>query len=146
MNHLTHWNPFKSLAKAEASGGFDDLLRGFGLRPLLNRFDVPEIRLDVNENDKAYLIKADIPGVDKENIEVTVDGRQVTITAKSTREATRTDETSLYSERSEGQVYRSFALPAEVDSKTAQAHYDKGVLALTLPKKADGNGKRIAVS
>jgi HSP20 family protein len=146
MNQLTHWNPFKSLAMADLPGGIDELFRGFGMRPLAHAFQLPEIRLDVNENDKAYLVKADIPGVDKENIDVTVDGRLVTITAKATRESSRMDETSLYSERSEGQIYRSFSLPGDVDGKAAEAHYEKGVLALKLPKKTDGNGKRIKIS
>jgi HSP20 family protein len=146
MNQPNHWNPFKSLAKVETANGIDELLRNFGMRPLMNQLDVPQIRIDVNENDKAYLIKADIPGVKKEDIDVTVDGRQVTIAARTSREATRTDETSLCSERSEGQVYRVFALPAEVERKAAQARYENGVLDLTLPKKADGNAKRIKIS
>ena len=52
MNQLTHWNPFKTLAKVDLSGGIDDLFRGFGMRPLPNAFQLPEIRLDGNENGR----------------------------------------------------------------------------------------------
>jgi len=56
------------------------------------------------------------------------------------------DEKVIYSERSYGMVSRSFSLPTEVDAKGAKAEYKDGVLNLTLPKKSNGGGKRIAVS
>lgn len=146
MNQLTHWNPFRSLARSEPTGGFDQLFRDFGMRPLLGQFDLPEIRIDVGESDKAYTIKADIPGMKKEDIDVAVEGRQVSISARSSRQAERKDETSLYTERNEGQVYRSFLLPAEVDDSGAEAKYENGVLNLTLPKRADAGHRRLKVS
>lgn len=138
MNQLTHWNPFKALARTESTTGFDELFRNFGM--------VPDIRLDVSESDKTYTVKADIPGVKKEDIDVAVDGRQVTISAVASRQTETKGETSLCTERSEGQVYRSFALPVEVDAAAAQARYENGVLDLTLPKKPNGNGKRIKIA
>jgi HSP20 family protein len=146
MTQLTHWNPFKSLAKASPQVDFDDFFRGFGMRPFLEQLQVPDIRLDVSETADAYAIKADIPGVKKEDIEVSVDGRQVTISATTAEKTDKRDKASLYAERCEGQAYRSFTLPTEVDSKGAKAHYENGVLELTLPKLPDGNGKRIRVS
>lgn len=144
MNQLTHWNPFKALARSESNSGFEQLFRDFGLRPIVGQLEVPDIRIDVNESDKAYLVKADIPGAKKEDIDVAVDGRQVTISAKSSSE--KKDETALYCERTEGQVYRSFMLPAEVDESGAEAKYEDGVLNLTLPKKANGSTRRVKVS
>jgi len=148
MNQLTHWNPFKSLSRigAGASSEFDEMLRNAGLRPLLGQFDVPDIRVDVEESDKAYSVKADLPGVKKENIDVSVEGRQVTISASTSKRTEKKDKTTLYTERSEGRIYRSFALPAEVDGKKAQARYANGVLDLELPKKGNGNGQRIPVA
>jgi HSP20 family protein len=146
MNQLTHWNPFKSLSRFGASNEFDELLRNVGLRPFVGQFDVPDIRVDVDEGDKAYTVKADIPGVKKEDIDVSVEGRQVTICATTSAKSEKKDKTSLYTERSEGRVFRSFALPEEVDGSNAQARYENGVLDLTLPKKSNGNAKRIAVS
>jgi len=146
MNQLTHWNPFQAMARTDANAGFDQLLREFGMRPFFARYDVPDIRIDVGETDQAYTIKADIPGAKKEDIDVAVEGRQVSITAKSSRSAEDTDDAMFYTERSEGQVYRSFTLPAEVEDKGAEAKYADGVLTLTLPKRAFGNNQRIKVS
>jgi len=146
MNQLTHWNPFKSLARSEPGTGFDRLLREFGMRPFVGQFDVPDIRIDVSESDKAYTIRADIPGARKEDIDVAIEGREVSISARSGSTTEKEDETSLYTERSEGQVYRCFALPADLDDKGAQAKYEQGVLILTLPKKANGTNRRIKVS
>lgn len=146
MNQLTHWNPFKSLARSAPLGEVDDLFRNFGLRPFLSKLEVPDIRLDVSEDNMAYTVTADIPGVKKEDIDISVDGRQVTISATTSSKSEKKGETSLYTERSEGQVYRSFTLPAEVDNANAQAHYENGVLQLSLPKKASGTDQRIKVS
>jgi HSP20 family protein len=147
MNQLTHWNPFKPLAKFETPAGFEDFFRNFGLRPAWRDLEVmPEIRIDVSEDDKAYRIKADIPGVKKEDIDVSIEGREIAISAESSKKTERKDESTLYTERSEGRFYRSFTLPLEVDSKSAEARYDGGVLSLTLPKKPNGKSHRITVS
>lgn len=108
--------------------------------------DVPQIRLDLTENDKSYEVKAEIPGVRKEDIDVRIDGRQVTISAEVKKE---TDEKQggrvLRSERRQGFASRSFQFDHEVDAAAAQAHYDSGVLTLSLPKKAAAGGRRLAI-
>ncbi|HBD20004.1 MAG TPA: heat-shock protein Hsp20 [Arenimonas sp.] len=146
MNQFTHWNPFKALTRSTPQVEFDDFFRGFGMRPFLEQVQLPDIRLDVSEDDKGFAIKADLPGMKKENIDVSVDGRQVTITAAYSEKKEQKGKSSLHSERCEGQVYRSFTLPSEVDGKDAQAHYENGVLELTLPKKTNGNNRRIKVT
>lgn len=147
MTQLTHWNPFKPLVKLDAPAGFEDFFRSFGLRPAWRELDVmPEIRIDVSEDDKAYKIKADIPGMKKEDIDISIEGRQIAISAETKHKVEKKDETSLYTERSEGRVCRSFTLPVEVDSKNAEARYDSGVLSLTLPKKPNGKSHRVAVN
>lgn len=146
MNQLTHWNPFRTGGRGDLADGFDALLRDFGMRPLAGVLASPDIRIDVSESDKAYTIKADIPGVRKEDIDVAVDGRQVSITAKARSKSEKKDETSVYTERSEGKAFRSFTLPAEVDDKRAEAKYEDGVLNLVLPKKANGKNHRIKIS
>lgn len=146
MNQLTHWNPFRSLTRSEPTGGLDQLFRDFGMRPWLSPLEAPDIRIDVSETDKAYTIKADIPGAKKDDIDVAVEDRQVSISARSSSKFEKRGETSLYSERSEGQIYRSFSLPVEVDDKGAEAKYEDGVLTLTLPKKANGSTHRVKVS
>lgn len=147
MSQLTHWNPFKPLGKFDAPANFEQFFRDFGLRPAWQALDVmPDIRIDVSEDDKTYRIKADIPGVKKEDIDISIEGRQVAIAAESRRQVDRDDESRLYTERSEGRVYRSFTLPADFDSEHVEAKYDGGVLSLTLPKKPNGKNHRIMVA
>jgi HSP20 family protein len=148
MSNITHWNPFKQLARFENAAPFEDLLRGFGMRPMWRDLETaPDIRIDVSEDDKSFRIKAEVPGVKKEDIEVSVDGNQVAISAEVKREMqNKQDEKQLYSERYVGRVYRSFSLSTDLDSGKADAHYDNGVLTLVLPKKANGSSKKIVVS
>ena len=147
MNMLTRWNPVRSLARAEPTD-FDDFFRGFGLRPMFRDLETaPEIRIDVSENDTAYDIQADVPGVRKEDIDITVDGNQVSITAEARRESEKKDgNREVRTERYYGQVFRSFSLPTDVDDTKAQARYENGVLSLHLPKKENGQQRRIKVA
>lgn len=105
-----------------------------------------EIKLDVSENDKNYVVRADVPGVNKEDIKVDIDGNRISISAE-TRKAKeeKKGETVVYSERYQGNVYRSFTLDCDVEQSQAQAKYADGVLELTLPKKTTASTKRVAV-
>ena len=148
MTSLTRWNPFKNPVRFDPVATFDDLFRGMGIRPLAREFEVaPEIRIDVNEDDKVYKIKAEMPGVDKNDIEVSVEGNLVTIGAEIKRETKKKEnEKELYTERYYGKMFRSFSLPSDLDGTKADAHYEHGVLSLTLPKKSNGGSRKIAVS
>lgn len=148
MSTLTRFNPFKSFSRLGPTADFEDFFRGFGMRPAWSNFEVvPEIRLDVNEDDKAFRVKAEIPGVDKKDIDVSIDGNQIVISAEVKRESTKKEgEKEIFSERYYGKVYRAFSTPADVDANKADAHYDNGVLTLTLPKKGNGHSRKIAVN
>ena len=131
-----------------ADDAFDDLFRGFFMRPM--SFDGPQqdiqIKVDVNEDDKAYTVHADIPGVKKEDIQVTIDGSQVAISAEVKNEKDVKDgEKVLRSERYFGKVSRAFTLTTEVDEATAQAKYDNGVLELRLPKRVTAKTKSLTI-
>lgn len=104
-----------------------------------------EIRMDLKETEKEYKVHAEIPGVRKEDIQVSIDGNMVSIRAEVRREKEEKDETVLRSERYYGSVSRSFTLASDVDEKTAEAKYSDGVLELTLPKKAGGTTRRVPV-
>ena len=106
----------------------------------------PQIRIDLSETDKAYAVKAEIPGVKKEDIDVRNDGNQVTISAEVKQDKEeKKDGRVLRSERRYGYASRSFVLAADVDQAAADAKYNNGVLELRLPKKAQSAGKRLAV-
>lgn len=146
MTALTRWNPFKT-ARFEPMTPFDNLFRNFMVRPAWGDDLAPDIRIDVNENDNAFIVKAEIPGVDKNDIEVSVEGNQVSIGAEVKRETKKKEgDKEICTERYFGKMYRAFTLPSDLDSATAEAHYDSGVLALTLPKKKNGSSRKIEVN
>jgi len=127
---------------------FDNLFRGILMRPVRveNAADL-QIRLDVKENDKAYTVHAEIPGVNKDDIHVTIDGNQVAISAEVKNEKSVNDGDKLVrSERYYGKVARSFTLAQDVDEATSQARYNNGILELVLEKKASPKAKRITVN
>jgi len=106
----------------------------------------PAIKIDVEEADDRFVVKADMPGVAKEDIRVDVDGNMVSIAAEVRREKTEKKEGKvLRSERSVGTMTRAFTLPTEVDFAKAEAKYAEGVLVLTLPKSKGAATHRIAI-
>lgn len=146
MANLTRYDPFRDLARFEPFRNFDDMFKGFMVRPVMNEME-PEIKMDVSEDDKSYTVRAEIPGVRKDDIKVAVDGNQVSISAEVKKEKEEKEgKKVIRSERYYGKVYRSFSLAQEVDQNATKAKYSDGVLELTLPKKPGTAGKEIAVS
>jgi len=134
------------------SGLFDDFFKdvapGFYVRPL-HGDSLPspsQIKIDVKETPSAYTVVAEVPGVAKEDLHVSLDGNVVSLRAEVRQHDQQKDgEKVLRSERYFGQVARSFALPADVDASQAKAKYDNGVLTLTLPKKQASNAQRLHI-
>ena len=107
----------------------------------------PQMKLEVSEDDKAYTVKADIPGVKKEDIHISVDGNLVSISAEVKQEVEKKEgKKVVHSERYYGQVARSFTLDKEVEQGAAQAKYTDGVLEAVLPKKQGAKATKITVS
>ena len=102
------------------------------------------IDLDVVETPEAYVVKAEVPGVAKDKIEVKVEDRDVTI-AVEYREEIEANGKALWRERSFGKASRAIRLPEAVDANAAQAKHVDGVLQLTLPKIAKVNAKQITI-
>lgn len=143
-SHLTPFEPFADLMPFDPRRGLDTLLREF-YRPAHWDQDVPAIRLDVDETDQAYAITADIPGVNKEDIKVEVDGNQVVISAERKKDTEEKKGNMVRSERHWGQQYRAFTLQCPVDDTKAEARYENGVLKLTLPKKSQAGTHRLEI-
>ena len=139
-------------ALVSRSGLFDDFFKDFApafyVRPL-HGDALPEpsqIKIDVKEDDAAYTVHAEVPGVPKEDINVSIDGNVVSLRAEVRQHDQKKDgEKLLGSERYYGAVARSFQLPVEVDAAQARARYDNGVLVLTLPKKQGNKTQRLAI-
>ena len=126
----------------------DDFFRGFFVRPVDFGSDAeaPVLKIDVREQEKAYLVHAEIPGVKKDDIHVAVDGAVVSINAERREEKdVKEGERVLRTERYFGKVSRSFQLAQEIDEAQVSAKYTDGVLELVLPKKAATQARRITI-
>jgi HSP20 family protein len=143
MANISRYDPFEV-----AFEPFDDLFKGF-FRPVRLEgmpAQTMQIKMDVKEDDKGYTVHAEIPGVKKEDIHVSIDGNQVSISAEVKKETEQKEgERVLRSERYYGKVARSFTLGQEIDDGQAKAKYADGVLELTLPKKAVTAAKKLAI-
>lgn len=103
--------------------------------------------LDVSEDDKAYHVSVDMPGVAKEAVKVRVEGRRVHIETATAEAATPTDGSRvLYRERRAASYARSFALPAELDPAQSTARFENGVLTLTLVKRVAEDGGQLTIN
>ena len=139
MANIARFNPFDDT--------IDDLFRGFFVRPV--SYEDPsgtaQFRVDVTENEGAYILRAEVPGVKKDDIQITIDGDTVSISAEVKNETeVKNGERVLRAERHYGKIYRAFTLGQSVDEASAAAKYAEGVLELTLPKKA-AQAKRITI-
>lgn len=126
----------------------DELFRGFFVKPmdLPSELTPQQIKMDVKEQDKAYEVHAEIPGVKKEDIHVEIDGNQVSISAEVKQEKeVKEGQRLLRSERYFGKVSRSFQVAQDIDDAQASARFNDGVLELTLPKRAAASSKRLTI-
>lgn len=148
MANITRFDPLSELTRLDPFGDFDNLFKGFMVRPVFQGAPAaPQMKLDVTEDDKAYTVKAEIPGVKKEDIHISVDGNLVSISAEVKKETEKKEgKKVVHSERYFGQVSRSFTLDKEVDQGAATAKYTDGVLEAVLPKKQGTAATQIAVS
>jgi HSP20 family protein len=126
----------------------DDFFSGF-FKPIRSNeaIQVPQIRVDVNEKEDAFVVSADLPGIRKEDIDVSVNGNSLTISAELKKEKDETkDGKVLRSERYYGVATRSMSFGSDVDGAATKAKYENGVLELTLPKKASQQTRRLTIA
>lgn len=104
-------------------------------------------RLNITETDSGFELQAELPGVAKDDIKVSIEGQRVQIEAQCHNSSTtREGEKVVLAERSASRYLRSFMLPAEVDDDAAQAHLENGVLHLSLPKKQVTPARRLTIN
>jgi HSP20 family protein len=140
MANVTRYDPFGEL--------FDDLMKGFLVRPIATEGGTaaPRMKLEVSEQAEAFKVLAEVPGVKKDEIQVTIDGDQVTISTEVRKEKdVKEGERVVHSERYYGKVARSFRLGYELDESKAQAKYTDGVLELVLPKKTTAAARKLTI-
>jgi HSP20 family protein len=147
MANITRIDPFQDIGRYVPFGdlafsGWPRSLRRF-MRELP---DEPPIKLDVTEDDKAFYVKAEVPGVKKEDIAIEVDGNQVSLSTEVKREnEEKKGDNVLHSERFYGRQFRSFTLGRDVDRDKVEAKLNEGVLEITLPKNGGAPSKRVAI-
>ncbi|MFV9475194.1 Hsp20/alpha crystallin family protein [Advenella sp. RU8] len=125
MNNLTRYE------------NLDDLFNGFFLKPVGFPKNTPalSIKTDISEKEDAYLVKAELPGVKKEDIKVKIEGDTLSISAEVKQESEEKEgERVIHSERYYGSISRSFRLGSEIDQSTSTAKYEDGILNLELKK------------
>lgn len=130
---------------------FSDIFKELSLQRQMGKpfydLSLPEsINIDIRETPEAFGVEADIPGVKKEDISVTIENRQLQISVEAKQEKEeKKDEKVIMSERFFGFVSRTVTLPGDVDSSKVEARYENGVLFLTLPKTSTKASNRIAI-
>ena len=146
MTTLTRWEPFRELTTMR------DMMDRFFDEPFTRLPTLWErepntlsLALDVMENPENYVVKASVPGVKPEEIEITIDNNMLTIKGETKEETEREEGNYHLRERRSGSFYRSVALPANVKADQIEAVNENGVLTLTLPKAEETKPKKIEV-
>ncbi len=142
MAELIPWRPLRDL-KREMDRLWNEF---FGRETLPEVFETEWVpALDISETKDAVVVRADVPGIDPEDLEITLSGNLLTIRGEKKQEKEEKGESFYRVERSYGSFVRSVQIPTEIDPDKIEATYKNGVLKITLPKKAEAKGKQIPV-
>jgi HSP20 family protein len=147
MTVLTRWEPFREFSTLqdrlnrlfrESYGpeGREESLTTTGFAP----------PVDVYEDEHNVTLKIEVPGIDEKDIEVRIENNVLTVHGERKFEKEEKEENFRRVERQYGSFTRTFTLPTTVDAEKVSAHYDKGILKVALPKKAEAKPKQIKVS
>lgn len=141
---IERWDPFRDVVSLREA--VNSLLADSFVRPGPAAMGVPlAVAVDVSETDSDYVVKATMPGITPEDVQITVHGDTLTIRGESKAEEEKQGETYHLRERRHGTFQRSFTFPSPVDSEKASAAFEHGVLTLTLPKAESAKPKQIRI-
>ena len=140
---ISPWRPLRELEEWERR--LDDLFgRPLWRLPVEERGWMPAV--DVFEKEDKFVVKAELPGMKEEDVDVSVIGDTLSIKGEKKTETEIKDENYYRCERSYGSFYRSIPIPSNVDANKIEASFEDGVLEVALPKSAKVKPKKIAVS
>jgi HSP20 family protein len=144
MNNLTRWDPMREMMSMR--NNIDRLFENFfDTQPAGRQLSSWVLPLDVAENEEDFVVKATIPGVDPNNLEITYNNHTLSIKGE-VEEDKKIDESRYHlRERRFGRFERSIYLPTEVEADKIEANYEAGVLSLRLPKSEEVKPKRISI-
>lgn len=147
MVRLRVWDPWRDFGSLQEriNKMFDDTIRSAstGDEELVTGAWSPAV--DIHETDVSYVVSADLPGLNRDDIEIGVEDNTLTIKGEKRFEEKVPRDKYIRIERSYGKFVRSFSLPQNVDAAKIKATFKDGILDLTLPKKEEAKPKRIAV-
>jgi HSP20 family protein len=142
---LQRWDPFNELRRMQET--MNHLWRGFGSGTTEGQeMETWAVPLDVVQQGDNFVIRASMPGVNPDNIDVSIEDNVLTIRGQSAHESEHNEGNYLMRERRSGSFHRSLRLPDTVDMDQAQPHYEHGVLTITIPKAESKKAKQLKVS
>ena len=146
MTVLTRWEPFRELntLQSRLNRLFEEQSRGASEESLTAGAFVPQV--DVYEDEHSIQLKLEVPGIDEKDLDIKVENNVLTVSGERKFEKEEKEENFRRVERRYGSFTRTFTLPTTVDSEKVSANYDKGVLKIVLPKKAEAKPKQIKVN
>ncbi len=139
---ITRWDPWKDL-REEIDRVFDSFFGRYPAIPEQEGYFIPAI--DVEETDNEYIVKAELPGLKKEDIKISVRGDSITISGERKREKEEKGKTYHRIEMAYGKFVRTIQLPDEIQPDKAKAEYKDGILIITLPKSEKSKPKEIEI-
>ena len=147
MTVITRWDPFREFSTLQDRMNrlFRDSYGPEGREESLTTSNFAPA-VDVYEDEHQVTLKIEVPGVDEKDIDVRIENNVLTVHGERKFEKEEKEENFRRVERQYGSFTRTFTLPNTVDSENVQANYDKGILKITLPKKAEAKPKQIKVN
>ena len=147
MTVLTRWEPFREFATLQdrINRVFRDSYAGEGRDEALTTSSFAPA-VDVYEDEHNVTLKIEVPGIDEKDIDVRIENNTLTVHGERKIEKEEKEENYRRVERQYGSFTRTFTLPTSVDAENVSANYDKGVLKITLAKKAEAKPKQIKVN
>lgn len=141
---LQRWEPFSNLRNMEDT--MNRLWRGFGVGPVYREgAEDWNILIDVIQHKDDIIVKASVPGVKPEDIDVAIEDNVLTLKAERKSENEIKDAEYLIQERATGSFFRALRLPDTVDTNKVQSNYEHGVLTITMPKAEEKKRKQIQI-
>ncbi|HWQ83926.1 MAG TPA: Hsp20/alpha crystallin family protein [Anaerolineales bacterium] len=141
---LVRWNPYREMNHMRR---MMDRVYDENLAQRWNEAErsASPLALDVKESDEAYLVKATLPGIDPQDVEITYNNKTLTIQGELKNEEEHENERYHMRERYSGKFYRQLRLPFPINEEAIEAKYENGILTLTLPKSEELKPKKIVV-
>jgi HSP20 family protein len=147
MSRIVRWDPFRDMVsmRSQMDRIMDEWLRASNNLESGENGNALRLALDVSENDSDFIVKASVPGIHPEDLDVSFNENMLTIKGELREEHTDENERFHLRERRFGQFVRSISLPVAVDADKIDAHYENGILTLTLPKAEETRPRKISV-